>query len=47
MPVYPGAQDFHLQAIDPARHTQESAPGASRALFFLDEAATAGSSGRV
>src|SRR5260370_10988879 len=20
MPVYPGAQDFHLQAIDPARH---------------------------
>jgi len=23
MPVYPGAQDFHLQAVDHARHTKK------------------------
>ena len=35
MPVYPGAQDFHLQAIERARHTNRKALELVEGLFVL------------
>jgi hypothetical protein len=33
MPVYPGAQDFHLQAVEHARHTKKEQGGLKAALL--------------
>jgi hypothetical protein len=32
MPVYPGAQDLHLQAVEHARRTKEKSSGAQPLL---------------